>query len=119
MKKFDPKTLIVCALMFLVAWAAIALKPPENIVKTTFVENLETLVPVQFTEWSIDPNMAPLNLSPELQATLKKAYSQTLSRTYINAKKQRVMLSIAYGDGIEKQLDVHRPEICYRPLMHA
>jgi len=112
-KKIEVKTAVVCALMFFVAWAAVALKPAENVIKTAAVENLETLIPAQFAEWSIDPNMVPLNLSPELEATLKKAYSETLSRTYINSKKQRIMLSVAYGDGIEKQLDVHRPEICY------
>ena len=26
----------------------------------------------------------------------------------------RVMLSIAYGSGLDRQLDVHRPEFCYK-----
>ena len=52
--------------------------------------------------------------APEVQKSLKEIYSQTLSRTYINSTGYKVMLSIAYGSGFDKQLDVHRPEYCYR-----
>jgi EpsI family protein len=40
-------------------------------------------------------------------------YDQTLSRTYVNAQGQRVMLSIAYGGDQSKQLQLHHPEVCY------
>jgi EpsI family protein len=45
---------------------------------------------------------------------LNELYSQTLARTYINAKGQRIMLSIAYGsDQSNEATAVHRPEFCY------
>jgi len=38
-----------------------------------------------------------------------------LARTYVNARLQRVMLSIAYGnDQSSEATAVHRPEFCYR-----
>jgi EpsI family protein len=44
---------------------------------------------------------------------IEALYDQTLSRTYVNAQGQRVMLSIAYGGDQSKQLQLHLPEVCY------
>ena len=45
---------------------------------------------------------------------LDALYDQTLTRTYINSKGQRIMLSIAYGgDQSGDKAQVHRPEFCY------
>jgi len=45
---------------------------------------------------------------------LDAIYDQTLARTYVNSRGQRVMLSIAYGgDQGSDKTQVHRPEFCY------
>ena len=52
-------------------------------------------------------------VSPDTQAMLDKIYNQTLSRTYVNAKGERVMLSVAYGGDQSDATRAHRPEVCY------
>ena len=44
---------------------------------------------------------------------MEKLYKQTLSRIYINAAEERIMLSIAYGDNQSDILEMHFPEACY------
>jgi len=75
---------------------------------------LEKQIPESFGEWRLDPNVRPVVPDPGLQAMLNSLYSQTLARTYINAKGERIMLSIAYGsDQGNDATAVHRPEFCY------
>src|SRR5690606_39144111 len=50
---------------------------------------------------------------PELQAKLDKIYNQTLTRTYVNSRNERIMLSIAYGGDQSDSMAVHKPEVCY------
>ncbi len=94
--------------------AAMALKPRERLADTQARLDLQTAVPKSFARWSIDTSMVPVGVSPDVQAKLDKLYSQVLSRTYVDAKGERVMLSIAYGgDQSGESLQVHRPEYCY------
>jgi EpsI family protein len=44
---------------------------------------------------------------------LDKLYSQTLTRTYVDDRGYRVMLSLAYGDDQRGGLQAHKPEVCY------
>lgn len=75
--------------------------------------DLETMIPKQFGDWRLDGAIIPTSASPEQEELLKQIYSQILTRTYVDNRGYRVMLSVVYGDGIDKQLDVHRPEVCY------
>lgn len=70
-------------------------------------------VPKAFGEWRVDETLGAAIVSPEVEKTLTMLYSDTLSRTYINAKGQAVMLSLAYGTNQGKQLQIHKPEVCY------
>jgi len=75
---------------------------------------LEKQIPEAFGEWRLDTSIRPVVPDPTLQAMLDVLYSQTLARTYINPKGERVMLSIAYGsDQGNEATAVHRPEFCY------
>uniref|UniRef100_UPI0028AA3537 exosortase-associated EpsI family protein n=1 Tax=Massilia oculi TaxID=945844 RepID=UPI0028AA3537 len=58
--------------------------------------SLEQMIPQRFGAWTVDPSVVPLQPDPEQQGVLAKIYDQTLSRTYVDAYGQRVMLSIAY-----------------------
>lgn len=113
MKLIHPRFLAIGVAMLAAAGLAVALTPDvQNLDRGPKID-LETMIPNKLGEWEVDQSIAQILPPPDVQESLKKIYSQTLSRTYINAKGQRVMLSIAYGDGFDKQLDVHRPEFCY------
>jgi EpsI family protein len=75
--------------------------------------SLEQMIPQRFGAWTVDPGVVPLQPDPEQQGVLAKIYDQTLSRTYIDARGQRVMLSIAYGGDQSRALQLHLPEVCY------
>lgn len=75
--------------------------------------SLARMIPARFGAWTIDPGVVPVQPDPEQQGVLEKIYDQTLSRTYVDAHGQRVMLSIAYGGDQSKALQLHLPEVCY------
>ncbi len=74
---------------------------------------LETLIPTQFGDWKLDPDIVPISPSPDVQANLDKIYDQIVSRAYINGQGERVMLVIAYGGDQSDSLKAHRQEVCY------
>ena len=114
----SPVTMLrVAVLVALMAMAAVAgetLRPTNRLSETKTPIVLEKQVPEAFGEWRLDTSIRPVLPDPGLQAMLDVLYSQTLARTYVNAKGQRVMLSIAYGsDQSNEATAVHRPEFCY------
>ena len=113
MKAVSLKHLIVGLSMFAAAGLAMALKPTIKIADKGPKINLETLIPAQFGDWKIDENITTLLVDPERQALIKKIYNQVLSRTYVNTRGERVMLSIAYGGDQSDAMQVHKPEVCY------
>lgn len=113
MHAFSFKHLIIGLCMLAAAGLALALKPTHKIADGGPKVDLEMLIPKQFGDWKIDETIAPLIADPELQARLNKIYNQTLSRTYVNSRNERVMLSIAYGGDQSDNMAVHKPEVCY------
>lgn len=107
------KHLVIGLCMFAAAGMALALKPTNKVADTGPKIDLETLIPKMFGEWKIDETITPLIANPEQEALINKIYNQTLTRTYINPKGERVMLSIAYGGDQSDTMAVHKPEVCY------
>lgn len=107
------KHLAIGLCMFAAAGMALALKPTIKLADSGPTIDLEALIPETFGDWKIDSTIAPLIANPEQEALLNKIYNQTLSRTYVNAKGERVMLSIAYGGDQSDNMAVHKPEVCY------
>lgn len=107
------KNLLVGLALLVAAIAAVMLKPAPLVAAQGPKIDLETLIPKQFEGWRLDESVVPLQASPDQEAALKEIYSQILTRTYLGSRGQRIMLSVVYGDGIDRQLDVHRPEYCY------
>jgi EpsI family protein len=105
--------LVAGFLMVAAAGATTLLIPTEKLSDTVARTPLEDAIPARFGDWQIDPSIVPLLANPELQASVARAYNQTLSRTYINGQGERVMLSIAYGDDQRGETQAHRPESCY------
>jgi EpsI family protein len=100
--------------MVLAALASEWLRPSYRLAEHKAPIALDKQVPEAFGEWKVDRSIIPVLPDPSLQAALDVLYSQTLARTYINTKGQRVMLSIAYGsDQSNEATAVHRPEFCY------
>jgi EpsI family protein len=107
------RNILISLLLLITAIMTVMLKPAPIVSESGPKIDLETLIPKQFDGWHIDETIMPLQASPDQEDALKKIYSQILTRTYVNGSGQRIMLSVVYGDGIDRQLDVHRPEYCY------
>ena len=74
---------------------------------------LEDIVPKQFGDWKLLPDQGAQVVNPQTQALLNTLYSQILTRTYVDSKGYRIMLSLAYGDDQRGGLQAHKPEVCY------
>ncbi len=108
----DIRSIGIGICLLLAAGLALALTPTKRLVDTEARARLEDLIPREFAGWKIDPAVVPL-VSPEVEARLKTLYAETLARTYINERGERMMLSIAYGADQRDGLQVHKPESCY------
>lgn len=114
MKHLSFKYLMIGLSMLAAAGLSYALTPKAKIADQGQKLVLETMIPQQFGDWKLDETIVPLQVSPDVQAALNKVYNQTLTRTYVNTKDERVMLSIAYGSDQSDNVQVHLPEGCYR-----
>jgi EpsI family protein len=101
------------AVMLLGAGLAYVGKPSRYLADQIGKPALETLFPKQFGAWRIDTEMPLILPAPDVQAKLDVIYNQLLSRTYVNAQSQRIMLSVAYGGDQSDGTSAHRPEVCY------
>lgn len=113
MKTISLKHLVIGLCMLGGAGMALALKPTHKVADTGPKIDLETMIPHQFGDWKLDETIVPLIANPEQEAVINQIYSQTLSRTYVNSRQDRIMLSIAYGGDQSESMAVHKPEICY------
>ncbi|MBA4261280.1 MAG: EpsI family protein [Comamonadaceae bacterium] len=107
------KKFIIMALMVASALGAPMLRATTSLADQRPPIDLENMVPRQFGEWREQTGLAMQLVDPELQASVDRLYSSTLSRTYINRDGYRIMVSIAYGKDQSDALQVHKPEICY------
>lgn len=105
--------LAVLALSAAAAAGAVVMVPRRSALDGEPPISLDTMVPLAFGGWRLDPRVLPLQPSAELQKVIEESYDQTLARTYVNADGYQVMLSIAYGGRRNQGMDIHRPEICY------
>jgi EpsI family protein len=108
--------LFIGALMLGGAMLAQAIKPTHAINEGAAPVDLAATVPLQFGTWRLDTSSIPIALPPELEALQKEVYDQMLVRTYIDQNGERIMLTIAYGGNQSRNLQVHRPEVCYAAL---
>ncbi len=71
------------------------------------------LIPKQFDAWQQDTAVPLVLLAPDVQAQLNTIYNQVLTRSYVDAAGERMMLVIAYGGDQSDGTSAHRPESCY------
>ena len=105
-------SLIMGMLMVLASALTVLMTP--SVMSSDPKLDLEAIIPGEFNGWKVDLTVAAFLVNPDESRFINKIYAQTLSRTYINKIGERVMVSIAYGSDQTKDLQVHRPEICYR-----
>lgn len=105
-------SLVLGCLMFLSAGLT-KLMTPTILVSQSRGVKLESIIPAQFGDWMEEKNMASAIVNPQAEALINKIYAQTLSRTYVNGKGERIMLSIAYGADQRRGSEVHFPDVCY------
>jgi EpsI family protein len=113
MNKSLAVSIVLAGLMASTAAITQAVAPTKRMADQRAKFDLATRVPAAFGDWRIDPQVVPLQVDADTQARLDKLYNQTLSRTYINSRGERVMLSIAYGGDQSDNMGVHKPEVCY------
>lgn len=113
LSKFSLQHLLIGVCMLAAAGLAYVLTPKAKVADQGPRIDLESMIPREFGEWRLDESIVPLQVSPDVQAKLDAIYNQTLSRTYINGKGERIMLSIAYGSDQSDSMAVHKPEVCY------
>lgn len=75
---------------------------------------LDGLVPDRFGSWQIDRDAASFVRAADRRGRQTRVYDQVLERTFIQSGGQRVMLSVAYLGAQSSDMQLHRPEVCYR-----
>lgn len=105
--------LILGALMVLAGGLTKVMTPTIHLSESRPALELGAAIPLQFGEWKEEKNLASVVVNPQMEATIKRIYAQTLSRTYINNNGERIMLSIAYGNDQREEVALHYPEVCY------
>ena len=75
--------------------------------------DIEQVIPARFGDWHVDESVVPVQADPGAQKSLDAIYAQTMARTYVNARGDRIMLVIAYGKEQSDTLAVHKPDVCY------
>lgn len=99
--------------LLLAAGGALALTPRRTL-DLLGDGDLEELVPLEIGPWSVTPSNAMILPESTEGSLADRLYSQTVSRLYLADSEIPVMLVIAYGSTQSDQLQLHRPEVCYR-----
>jgi EpsI family protein len=113
MKTLNFKYLLIGLALFVAAAGGAALKPTKYIADQGPKIDLETMIPKQFGEWTLDTSIVPILPSPDQQQSISETYSQLVNRTYVNGDGKMMMVSIAYGSNQNQKLKAHRQEVCY------
>lgn len=108
------KSVVLGTLMAASTFAAAVLTPTTLYSKQHYNNYvIEKAMPTAFGDWRLDEYASRQIVAPEVEAELAKFYNETVSRTYVNSRGDRIMLSLAYGADQGRALQVHKPEVCY------
>lgn len=106
------RSLAVAIALLLIAGAGIMLRPSINSAAPS--PHLEQTVPEQFGQWRTLPNpLIQASLSTDGATSTDQPYDEIVSRTYVNAQGDTVMMALAYGKNQRQEIKIHRPELCY------
>lgn len=108
------KILTIMTLMLFSGMSAIFLNPTKKLSDGGAAIDIALSVPKRFGQWQYDNTISPISPSPDQAQSLAATYDQIVSYTYVNATRQQVMLSVAYGSAQKQGLRAHRQEACYQ-----
>jgi EpsI family protein len=104
----------VAVAMLLASLLTVFITPREKLAERLGPLTLRQALPDRFGDWMLDERSTGFVVNPQQQEVLARIYSQTLSRTYVNAKTGAVvMLALAYGEDQRDGMQMHFPENCY------
>jgi len=105
---------VILLLLFVTATAIWSNPSRVAVAEQRMPVDLTAWIPSAFGAWRLDDsvNLAPLSFIAAAEA--ETVYVQTLERVYVDERSQRIMLSLAYGDRQEGDLQAHRPEFCFK-----
>lgn len=116
-RPFSIKPLVLVVAIGMMAGAvalAESLKPRKFWADHTGEPDYEKIIPRQFGEWEELPYGNRAVVNPVQEDSLKRIYSQTFARSFVNKRLRRVvMLSIAYGRDQSNDTQLHTPDMCY------
>jgi EpsI family protein len=112
MKK-KAKSWILLGFILVSAALAWSIHPRISMAESREYKDISSLIPSQFGDWQELKQSNSQIVNPQQTAELDKLYSETLSRSYVNSAGAIIMLSIAYGKDQSRDLQIHRPEVCY------
>jgi EpsI family protein len=107
------KNITIAAMMIAASSVAIFMRPTHRIADEGPAVNLASVIPKQFGDWHETENQSGQIINPQVKEKLDRIYTQTLSRNYMNAEGEVIMLSIAYGMDQSDAKQMHYPEGCY------
>jgi EpsI family protein len=99
--------------MLVTSGLTLALHPTHKISEQGPAIDLEVMIPRTFDKWREEQSRSVQIVDPQQKEMIDRIYTQTLSRTYVNADGYRIMLSMAYGDDQRDGMQMHYPEVCY------
>lgn len=105
------RSVIVVVVLIIGLLLGFAVRP--HLIADAARTKLEAVIPAAFGDWKIDASVVPLAPAPDQLALLGEIYDETLSRTYVNSRGERVMLALAYGRNQSRRFQIHKPEVCY------
>jgi EpsI family protein len=100
-------------LMLVTSGLTLALHPTHKISEQGPAIDLAVRIPRTFDKWREEQSRSVQIVDPQQKEMIDRIYTQTLSRTYVNADGYRIMLSMAYGDDQRDSMQMHYPEVCY------
>lgn len=107
------RNLLLFFLMLSTAGLTLALHPSQEVAEQKAPIDLANMIPRSPGNWHEETLSTAQIVDPQQLEFLDAAYSQVLSRSYVNADGYRIMLSIAYGKTQRGKLQLHHPEVCY------
>lgn len=107
------RNILLFALMLTAAGLTQALHPTQQVADQKDDLELASMIPSTLGGWHEDTQSAAQIVDPQQLELLDITYSETLTRTYVDANGYRIMLSIAYGKTQRGNLQLHHPEVCY------
>lgn len=102
------------AAMAAAAAGAVWLRPSEPEAGDQPGVDLDRLLPDRFGEWTLDREAAAFVRAADARGRQVGFYDQVLERTFVHGGGERVMLSMAYLGTQSSDMQLHRPEVCYR-----